>query len=154
MGSAPKYNAIFVNLLGTVNFFHLRFTYVNMVTEKQKWRNIFNSFIYLFIYLFIYSFINWFSKSVGFDHSHGQFAAGDNEKNKRVVIFFFISMPKWQISCANVMTSRKTWNKSTSTKNGWFEVLELVALFLLKMGTFVARNWKEISVDAINVLLC
>ena len=63
-------------------------------------------------------------------------------------------MPKWQISCANVMTSRKTWNKSTSTKNGWFEVLELVALFLLKMGTFVARNWKEISVDAINVLLC
>ena len=150
MGSAPKHNAVFVNLFGTVNFFHLRFTYVNMVTEKQKWRNIFNSFIYLFIY----SFINWFSKSVGFDHSHGQFAAGDNEKNKRVVIFFFISMPKWQISCANVMTSRKTWNKSTSTKNGWLEVLELVALFLLKMGTFVARNWKEISVDAINVLLC
>ena len=63
-------------------------------------------------------------------------------------------MPKWQIACANVMTSRKTWNKSTSTKNGWLEVLELVALFLLKMGTFVARNWKEISVDAINVLLC
>ena len=33
-------------------------------------------------------------------------------------------------------------------------MLELVALFLLKMGTFVARNWKEISVEAINVLLC
>ena len=26
MGSAPKYNGIFVNLLGTVNFFHLRFS--------------------------------------------------------------------------------------------------------------------------------
>ena len=39
-------------------------------------------------------------------------------------------------------------------KNGWLEVLESVALFLLKMGTFVAKNWKEISVDATNVLLC
>ena len=38
-------------------------------------------------------------------------------------------------------------------KNGWLEVLESVALFLLKMGTFVAKNWKEISVDA-TVLLC
>ena len=34
-------------------------------------------------------------------------------------------------------------------KNEWFEVLELVALFLLKTGTFGAKNWKEISVDAI-----
>ena len=34
-------------------------------------------------------------------------------------------------------------------KNEWFEVLELVALFLLKTGTFSAKNWKEISVDAI-----
>ena len=34
-------------------------------------------------------------------------------------------------------------------KNEWFEVLELVALFLLKTGTFCAKNWKEISVDAI-----
>ena len=59
MGSAPKYNAIFVNLLGTVNFFHLRFTFVNMVTEKQKCRNIFNSFIYLFVYLFIPSLIDF-----------------------------------------------------------------------------------------------
>ena len=151
MGSAPKYNAIFVNLLGTVNFFHLRsHTLIWLLKNKNEETFL----IVLFIYLFIYSFINWFSKSVGFDHSHGQFAAGDNEKNKRVVIFFFISMPKWQISCANMMTSRKTWNKSTSTKNGWLEVLELVALFLLKMGTFVARNWKEISVDAINVSLC
>ena len=37
-------------------------------------------------------------------------------------------------------------------KNEWFEVLELVALFLLKTGTFGAKNWKEISVDAIFCL--
>ena len=35
-------------------------------------------------------------------------------------------------------------------KNEWFEGLELVALFLLKTGTFGAiKNWKKISVDAI-----
>ena len=28
-------------------------------------------------------------------HSHGQFAVGDNEKNKTIVIFVFIFIPKW-----------------------------------------------------------
>ena len=27
-------------------------------------------------------------------------------------------------------------------------------LFLLKMGTFSAKNWREISVDAIIIFLC
>ena len=28
-------------------------------------------------------------------HSRGQFAVGDNEKNKTIVIFVFIFTPKW-----------------------------------------------------------
>ena len=28
-------------------------------------------------------------------HWHGQFAFGDNEKNKTIVIFVFIFIPKW-----------------------------------------------------------
>ena len=28
-------------------------------------------------------------------HSHGQLAVGDNEKNKTIVIFVFIFIPKW-----------------------------------------------------------
>ena len=35
-------------------------------------------------------------------------------------------------------------------ENGSVEVLELVALFLLKTGTFTAKNWKGISVDVIS----
>ena len=32
-------------------------------------------------------------------HSHGQFAVGDNEKNKTITTFFFtIFIPKWQTS--------------------------------------------------------
>ena len=150
MGSAPKHNAVFVNLFGTVNFFHLRFAYVNMVTEKQKCRNIFNSFFYLFIY----SFITWFFKSVGFHHSHGQFAAGGNEKKKRVVIFFFISMPKWQIFRANETTSWKTWRVFSAAKKWMVRGAGVSGFISSQMGTFVAKNWKEISVDATNVLLC
>ena len=39
-----------------------------------------------------------------------------------------------------------------AAENGSVEVLELVALFLLKTGTFSAKNWWEISVDVI--VLC
>ena len=52
-----------------------------------------------FIYLFIYSFIHWFFKSVGSDHSQGQFADGGNEKKKRVVIFFFLYAQVANILC-------------------------------------------------------
>ena len=39
---------------------------------------------------------------------------------------------------------------SLQLKNGWLEVLKLVALLLLKTGTFLSpKNWWEISVDAI-----
>ena len=34
-------------------------------------------------------------------HSHGQLAVGDNEKNKTIVIFVLIFIPKWQTSRAN-----------------------------------------------------
>ena len=37
-----------------------------------------------------------------------------------------------------------------AAENGSVEVLELVALFLLKTGTFSAKKWKEISVDVIS----
>ena len=37
-----------------------------------------------------------------------------------------------------------------AAENGSVEVLELVALFLLKTGTFSARKWKEISIDVIS----
>ena len=40
-----------------------------------------------------------------------------------------------------------------AAENGWVEVLELVALFLLKTGTFGVKNWSAISVDAIFALL-
>ena len=37
-----------------------------------------------------------------------------------------------------------------AVENGSVEVLELVAPFLLKTGTFGAKKWLEISVDAIS----
>ena len=37
-----------------------------------------------------------------------------------------------------------------ATENGLVEVLELVALFHLKTGTFSAKNWLESSVDVIS----
>ena len=37
-----------------------------------------------------------------------------------------------------------------TAENGSLDVLELVALFLLKKGTFSAKNWQEITVDVIS----
>ena len=37
-----------------------------------------------------------------------------------------------------------------AAENGSVEVLQLVALFLLKTGTFSAKRWQEISVDVIS----
>ena len=54
------------------------------------------------------------------------------------------------------MSSLKSLNKLPNTRvfiaaeNGSVEELELVALFLLKTGIFVAKNRQEISVDAIS----
>ena len=75
-------------------------------------------------------------------HSHGQFAKNDkNETNCQ--IFFIVFIPKWQTFRANVMSSLKTLNinyqqvqgLSVQLKNGRLEVLELLALFLLKTET-------------------
>ena len=159
MGSVPKHNVVFVNLFGTVNFFHLRFAYVNMVTEKQKCRNIFNSFIYLFIYLFIHSFID-FSKALALTIRKGSLQMGVMRRRRGLSSFSLSLCPSgkypvrmwWQVEKPGI--NQQAQGFSLQLKSGWLEVLKLVTLFLLKMGTFVARNWKEISVDAINVLLC
>ena len=52
-----------------------------------------------------------------------------------------------KIAHANVMANLSNLNKLPNTRvfvaveNGSVEVLELVALFLLKTGTFSANNW-------------
>ena len=55
--------------------------------------------------------------------------------------------PQWQNARANVMANLSNLNKLPNTRvfvaaeNGSVEVLELVALFLLKTETFGAKNW-------------
>ena len=55
--------------------------------------------------------------------------------------------PLWQTAHANVMANLTSLNKLPNTRvfvaaeNGSVEVLELVALFLLKTETFGAKNW-------------
>ena len=64
--------------------------------------------------------------------------------------------PQWKTARANVTANLRSLNKLPNTRvfvaaeNGSVEVLELVALILLKTETFGAKNWKEISVDAIS----
>ena len=63
--------------------------------------------------------------------------------------------PQQQIARANVMGSLKSVNKlpnnlfSWQLKNGWLEVLELVALFLFKTGTCDAKKSWQFFVKAI-----
>ena len=55
--------------------------------------------------------------------------------------------PQWQTARANVMANFTSLIKLPNTRafvaaeNGSVEVLELVAPFLLKTGTFGAKNW-------------
>ena len=59
----------------------------------------------------------------------------------------FIYPNAWQNARANVMANLSNLNKLPNTRvfvaaeNGSVEVLEFVALFLLKTGTFSAKNW-------------
>ena len=95
-------------------------------------------FTSLHLYLVIYSsFLDLTS------HSHGKFATwGKRWKIMTIVLFFSLST-----ACANVMANQTSLNKlpntrvSVTAENGSVEVLELVALFLLKTGTFGAKNW-------------
>ena len=50
-------------------------------------------------------------------HSNGQFAVGDNEKNKTIIILVFIFIPKWKTSRANVMASLKSLNKLPNARD-------------------------------------
>ena len=55
--------------------------------------------------------------------------------------------PQWQTARANVMANLTSLDKLpniwafVAAQNGSLEVLELVALFLLKTGTFGTKNW-------------
>ena len=53
---------------------------------------------------------------------------------------------------ANLTSLNKLPNTrvSVAAENGSVEVLELVAFFFRKTGTFDAKNWWEISVDVIS----
>ena len=70
--------------------------------------------------------------------------------------YFHYPQNAWKNACANVMANLSDLNKLPNTRvlvaaeNGSVEVLELVALFLLKTGTFSAKNWYEISVDVLS----
>ena len=64
-----------------------------------------------------------------------------------MTIVLFFHYPQWQTARANVMANLTSLNKLPNTRvfvaaeNGSVEVLELVALFLLKRGSFSAKNW-------------
>ena len=64
-----------------------------------------------------------------------------------MTIVLFFQYPQWQNAPANMMTNLSNLNQLPNTRvfvaaeNGSVEVLELVALFLLKTGTFSAKNW-------------
>ena len=69
----------------------------------------------------------------------GSLPLGDkHEENMTITLFF--SLPQWQSARANVMANLSSLNKLPNTRvfvaaeNGSVEVLELVALFLLKTG--------------------
>ena len=80
-------------------------------------------------------------------HSHGKFATvGDKDEENRTIVLFFLLSPMVNAR-ANVMANLSNVTKLPNIRvfdaadNGSVEVLELVALFLLKMGTFSAKNW-------------
>ena len=70
---------------------------------------------------------------------------GDKDEENMTIVFIYPNA--WQNARANVMANLSNLNKLPNTRvfvaaeNGSVEVLELVALFLLKTGTFSAKNW-------------
>ena len=86
-------------------------------------------------------------------HLQGKFATWDkDEENMTIILYIYIYFfnfhyLQWQNALANVMANLSNLNKLPNTRvfvaaeNGSVEVLELVALFLLKTGTFSAKNW-------------
>ena len=67
-------------------------------------------------------------------------------KENMTIVSYSFYYPQWQNARANVMANLAKLNKLPNTRvfvaveNGSVEVLELVALFLLKTGTFSAKN--------------
>ena len=66
---------------------------------------------------------------------------------KNIQSSYSFHYPQWQTARANVIANLRSLNKLRNTRvlvaaeNGSVEVLELAALFLLKTGTFGAKNW-------------
>ena len=81
-------------------------------------------------------------------HSHGKFnlPLGDKDEENLTIVLFFSLSPMVNAR-ANVMANLSNVTKLPNTRvfdtaeNGSVKVLELVALFLLKTGTFSAKNW-------------
>ena len=77
----------------------------------------------------------------------GTLPLGDKDEGKYDNRRVFFSLPPMQTARANVIADLTSLNKLPSTKvfvaaeNASVEVLGLVALFLLKTGTFGAKNW-------------
>ena len=63
------------------------------------------------------------------------------------IVSYSFHYRQWQKARANVMANLSNLNKLPNTavfvaaENGSVELLELAALFLLKTGTFSAKNW-------------
>ena len=55
------------------------------------------------------------------------------KKNMTIVLFFSMNLTR-----SNKLPNTRVF---VAAENGSVEVLELVALFLLKTGTFDAKNW-------------
>ena len=72
---------------------------------------------------------------------------GIKMKTNMTIVLFFSLSPTANCPCEsiNYQIQRFSWQ----LKNGWLEVLELVALFLFKTGTCDAKNSSQFFVDAI-----
>ena len=85
------------------------------------------------------------SRFLDFSHIRtGSLPLGDKDEENMTIVFIYPNA--WQNARANVMANLSNLNKLPNTRvfvaaeNGSDEVLELVALFLLKTGTFSAET--------------
>ena len=83
-------------------------------------------------------------------------------KENMTIVTYSFYYPQWQNALAIVMANLSKMNKLPKTmvfvaaENGLVEVpvAKLVALFLLKTGTFSAKNWQEINFCRCYIVLC
>ena len=80
---------------------------------------------------------------------------GDKDEENMTILLFFSLSPMTNCSCecdgkSNMFDKLLNTTVFIAAENGSVEELGLVALFLLKTGTFGAKNWQEISEDVIS----